>query len=116
VAEIVTEARRVELVTCSFCSGTGKDPFGIMSRLSTCSVCGGSGMVQVEAPYNRCAHCEGTGAVKRITCTACFGTGFVPAAAGPTIACPECEGTGDDASIPAMACLRCRGRGWILLE
>ena len=116
MAEIVMEERRTERVTCSFCSGTGRDPFGIMSWLSTCCVCGGSGTVQVEAPYTRCEHCEGTGAIKRLTCTACRGTGFVPTSTGPTVVCPVCGGSGDDASIPAMACLRCQGRGWILQE
>ena len=100
-------------VTCSFCGGTGKDPFGIMSSLSGCCVCGGKGVVQIQTPYVRCAHCQGTGAVKTLTCTVCGGKGFVPASSGPTIVCPECHGTGDDASAPAMACLKCRGRGWI---
>jgi len=112
----VTEERKMEEVTCSFCGGRGKDPFGIMSWLSTCCVCGGRGVVEVQAPYTRCAHCNGTGAVKRLTCLACRGTGFVPAAAGATIVCPECAGTGDDASAPAMACLKCRGRGWVRTE
>jgi len=113
---MVAEKRKMEEVTCSFCGGKGKDPFGVMSFLSGCSVCGGTGVVEVEAPYIPCAHCEGTGAIKRLTCTACRGTGFVPAAGGPTVVCPECEGTGDDASAPAMACLKCRGRGWVSPE
>jgi hypothetical protein len=64
-------------VTCSFCRGRGRDPFGIMSRLSTCCVCGGRGVVQMSTPYTRCALCRGTGAVKTFTCTVCRGTGFV---------------------------------------
>ena len=103
--------RPMKEVPCSFCGGTGKDPFGIMSHLSTCCVCGGTGVVQVGAPYVRCAHCRGTGAIKTLTCTVCGGKGFVPSPVGPTATCPECQGTGDDASAPAMACLRCRGRG-----
>ena len=113
---MVTEERKVKEVACSFCGGKGKDPFGIMSFLSTCSVCGGTGVVKAEAPYARCAHCEGSGAIKRLTCTVCRGTGFVPEAAGPTVVCPDCAGTGDDASAPAMACLKCRGRGWVSAE
>jgi len=101
-------------VTCSFCGGKGKDPFGIMSWLSTCCVCGGRGVVQVPALHGRCAHCRGTGAVKTFTCTVCRGTGFVPLIPGPRQACPECRGTGDDASS-ALACLTCRGRGWVPL-
>ena len=103
----------MESVTCAFCSGKGKDPFGIMSSLSTCCVCGGRGVVRIHVPHARCAHCEGSGAIKTLTCTACHGTGFVPTSSIPTVLCPECKGTGDDGSAPAMACLKCRGRGWI---
>ncbi len=102
-------------VTCSFCRGKGKDPFGIMSWLSTCGVCGGRGVVQVPAPHGRCAHCRGTGAVKTFTCTVCRGTGYVPVIPGPLLACRECRGTGSDASS-ALACLTCRGRGWVPQE
>jgi len=100
-------------ITCSFCGGKGKDPFGIMSSLSECCVCGGKGVVQVQTPYVRCVHCQGTGAIKTLTCTVCGGKGFVPASAGPTVVCAECHGTGDDTSAPAMACLQCRSRGCI---
>jgi DnaJ-class molecular chaperone len=101
---------------CAFCHGTGKDPFGIMSRLSTCCVCLGKGAVMVEAPHERCAHCSGTGAVSRLTCTVCGGKGVLAALKGPTQVCPECGGTGDDHSAPTMACLECRGRGKIPAE
>jgi DnaJ-class molecular chaperone len=99
-------------VTCSFCGGHGKDPFGIMSWLSTCCVCGGRGVVRVAAPARPCAHCRGTGAVKTFTCTVCRGTGFVPLTPGPRLQCPECRGTGADAAS-GLACLSCRGRGWV---
>jgi DnaJ-class molecular chaperone len=102
-------------VTCSFCGGHGKDPFGIMSWLSTCCVCGGRGVVRVAAPARRCAHCRGTGAVKTFTCTVCRGTGFVPLIPGPLRQCPECRGTGADAAS-GLACLICRGRGWVPQE
>lgn len=108
--------KKMESVTCSFCGGKGKDPFGIMSEFSTCCVCGGKGVVQVEAPYTRCAHCNGSGAIKRLTCTVCGGTGFVPAPEGPTTECPKCGGTGDDIENWAMPCLKCHGRGWIPCE
>ena len=104
----------MENVKCSFCDGTGKDPFGIMSSLSTCCVCGGRGIVQVATPYMHCAHCQGTGAIKTLTCTVCGGKGFVTLPEVPIIICPECKGTGDDTSAPAMACLTCRGRGRII--
>ena len=104
---------RLEKVACAFCRSTGKDPFDIMSSLSTCCVCGGLGTVIAPAPYMRCAHCGGTGAIKTLTCTVCGGKGVVSAGDGPRIGCPECGGSGDDGSAPAMACLRCRGRGWL---
>jgi len=101
-------------VPCSFCGGTGRDPFGIMSWMSTCCVCGGKGAVRVRTPHTRCAHCNGSGAVKTLTCTVCMGIGFVPLPSEPTKPCPECHGSGDDASAPAMACLKCRGRGFVV--
>jgi len=98
-------------VSCSFCRGTGRDPFGIMSALSTCCVCRGSGVVRLDGPHAPCAHCAGSGAVKTFTCGACRGTGYVPEAAGPTVVCPDCRGTGDEHGDAALGCLRCRGRG-----
>ena len=104
---------RTTQMPCAFCHGTGKDPFGILSSLSTCCVCLGKGTVAVEASHEWCAHCGGTGAVKRLTCTVCGGRGVLPVLKGPTEVCPECGGTGDDPSASAMACLECRGRGKI---
>ena len=101
------------IVQCSFCRGTGKDPFGIMSWMSNCCVCAGKGVVRVKAPYRPCPHCRGTGAVKTLTCTVCRGAGYVPRSAGPTLVCPDCRGTGDDMGAPAMACLKCRGLGLV---
>jgi DnaJ-class molecular chaperone len=102
-------------VTCSFCGGHGSDPFGIMSWLSTCCVCGGRGVVRVAAPAQICALCRGTGAVKTFTCTVCRGTGLVPLIPGPLLRCPTCRGTGADAAS-GLACLSCRGRGWVSPE
>jgi len=103
-----------EELTCAFCRGRGRDPFDIMSSLSTCCVCGGRGKVRVQSPAIACAHCRGTGAVKTLTCTTCGGRGFVPQPLSPTVSCPLCKGAGDDASAPAMACLKCRGTGWMM--
>jgi DnaJ-class molecular chaperone len=100
-----------EEVTCSFCGGQGTDPFGVLSWISTCVVCGGKGKVLVPVSHRRCAHCQGTGAIKRFTCTVCHGTGFVPELPEPLQVCPECGGSGDDTSISALACQTCRGRG-----
>jgi len=105
-----------EELTCAFCGGRGRDPFDIMSSLSTCCVCGGSGKVLVKAPAVACAHCRGTGAVKTLTCTTCGGRGSVHLPSLPTVSCPLCKGSGDDASAPAMACLKCRGTGWMMRQ
>jgi DnaJ-class molecular chaperone len=90
-------------VTCSFCGGQGRDPFGILSWLSTCCVCGGKGMVQVPRHHSRCAHCQGRGAIKNFTCTVCRGTGYVPVIPEPLVACPEGRGTGNDPGRPWSA-------------
>lgn len=100
-------------VTCAFCGGRGKDPFGVLSWLSSCCVCGGSGLVRVETPFERCAHCRGSGAVKTLTCTVCGGKGILPLLTGATETCPCCLGSGDDRGSPALDCLSCRGRGRI---
>ena len=105
-----------DVVQCAFCKGSGKDPFGIMSELSTCTACSGTGWVRVEAPFVRCAHCQGSGAIKTFRCAVCGGKGVVSAPTGVTVPCPECAGTGDDTSVPAMACLRCHGQGWVAAE
>lgn len=107
-----TENGKVE-VSCAFCRGAGKDPFGIMSHLSTCSVCQGKCRVVVPALRDRCAHCNGTGAIKTFTCTTCHGKGVLAPLGGPTKSCPSCAGTGDDLSARGMNCLTCRGRGKI---
>ena len=104
------------VLACSFCRGTGTDPFGIMSWLSTCSVCGGKGEIRVVGPHRGCPHCQRTGAVKTFTCGVCRGTGYLPRPEGPTVTCPECRGSGDTTGAPALACLRCRGQGLVPAE
>jgi DnaJ-class molecular chaperone len=101
-------------ITCSFCRGTGKDPFGIMSWQSVCAVCGGKGVIDVPKPYRACPHCDGTGAVKTFTCTSCKGKGYVPVPSSPIVNCPECRGSGDDASNSSLDCLKCRGKGFVI--
>jgi DnaJ-class molecular chaperone len=108
--------QHTDVVRCAFCKGSGKDPFGIMSDLSTCAACRGTGRVGVKTPFVRCAHCRGSGAIKTFRCTVCGGKGVVSAPTGATVLCPECTGTGDDTSVPAMACLGCHGRGWVAGE
>ena len=104
--------------TCDFLKDSGD--FGFKSACSgdlasslDCG-CGGSGKVLVQSPAVLCAHCQGTGAVKTLTCTTCGGRGSVYRPQQSTVSCPVCRGSGDDSSAPAMACLKCRGKGWIL--
>ena len=106
----------IKSLSCAFCSGKGIDPFGIMSRLSDYQVCLVKGVVQVQVPYVACAHCQGSGAIKRLSCTVCRCKGRVPAAVVPTIICPDCQGTSDVNSAPVMDCLTCRGRGRIAAQ
>ena len=64
-------------IECAFCKGEGKDPFDILSPLSSCPVCGGRKVVELEEPIRKCAFCNGTGVhpQTRLTCTACMGKG-----------------------------------------
>ena len=113
MAKTETVATQRVSVLCAFCRGTGRDPFGIMSALSTCCVCGGTGTVSLETPYVRCAFCQGTGVYPRSrqTCTACGGAGVIPVHE-PNETCPQCLGTGmEPQSEAGLYCLTCHGTG-----
>lgn len=101
-------------VQCAFCRSKGRDPFGIMSKLSTCCVCDGKGTITVAEPYVVCRACSGTGVqpFSRLICLACRGKGVI-AIAQPTERCPICKGSGLHTSH--LYCLRCRGAGVISL-
>ncbi len=101
-------------VKCAFCRGKGKDPFGIMSKLSTCCICGGKGTVTIFESYVLCRACSGTGVepFSRLTCLACRGKGVIPVDQ-PTESCPVCKGTGRHTSH--LYCLRCHGAGVVSL-
>jgi len=103
-----------KLITCAFCQGTGKDPFGIPSPLSSCQVCGGKGTVKVRELAIACAFCGGSGVHDelRLTCTACSGKGMVTIKE-PVEKCPRCQGTGVDISINYLPCSLCGGKGVI---
>ncbi len=99
-------------ITCAFCRGQGKDPFNLLSELSTCQVCGGTGKVEVEEPAIKCAFCKATGVYPRnarVTCTVCNGKGMVTVK-GATEECPKCKGTATtfDSGLP---CIKCGGKG-----
>ncbi len=106
-----------KVITCAFCEGSGKDPFGVMSQLSTCQVCGGKGSVAVKEPAVRCAFCGGSGVHRdqRLTCTACAGRGMISVQV-PNKACPRCRGTGADPEISYLPCILCRGSAVVTVE
>ena len=103
-------------VPCAFCKGRGKDPFGVMSHLSTCQVCGGQGEVRVHPPTTPCKFCEGSGvepySSSRLTCSACKGKGVVTAIENG-VPCPTCGGSGIHPlqRTMAFACEKCKGQG-----
>lgn len=72
------EAVNLVPVTCAFCKGTGRDPYGL-SPLSNCVVCGGRKTVLVREPYETCGACAGTGLYFRshLYCWPCRGKGVV---------------------------------------
>jgi DnaJ-class molecular chaperone len=107
-----------QAVECAFCSGTGKDPFGLLSDLSRCETCQGVGKNIVHVPFVRCGECHGTGAQphKRLTCSACGGRG-VQSVSKNNQACPVCKGTGvDPESEIDLSCSTCTGSGRVTLH
>ena len=103
-------------VTCAFCCGKGRDPFELMSPLSTCQVCGGQGRRRLLLPTTQCAFCRGTGVYPftRMTCTACVGIGAVHVP-NDAVTCPHCVGSGraSDYNWPdsPLYCGFCHGQG-----
>ena len=98
-------------ITCTFCKGTGRDPFAVMSPSERCYVCNGKKKVKVVSPNVRCNYCLGNGVARvgaRNACPACGGVGFVPGSSTAKT-CPSCGGTGEDKS--GLYCLRCHGSG-----
>lgn len=105
-------------VVCAFCSGTGRDPFGILSPLATCQVCGGTGRRILHPPTAPCPFCRGTGVHpgSRNTCTTCDGVGVVEIPANAAT-CPCCGGSGRAADYiwpdSPLSCGCCEGKGVI---
>lgn len=106
-----------KVITCAFCQGTGRDPFGIMSPLSSCQVCGAKGSVTVREPAIVCAFCGGSGVhdEQRLTCTVCGGKGMVTIRE-PVEKCPHCQGTGVNTDINYLPCALCGGKGVITMK
>ena len=96
---------------CTFCGGTGTDPFGLLYEASRCQVCGGKGRITLYGPVIPCAYCRGTGVhpQRRLTCTVCDGKGMVETK-GPVETCPDCTGKGFQQG-QYLPCLTCGGRG-----
>lgn len=111
-------------IKCAFCNGTGKDPFELLSKLSSCQVCGGKGVVIVKEPTTKCLFCKGTGVqpytTNRLHCSVCAGKGVITEIK-PSQTCPACGGGGIeprrtiDATAPfgKVPCHKCRGKGFI---
>lgn len=100
-----------KIINCAFCSGTGKDPFDLLSSMSGCQVCNGRGQVEVEEPAIACAFCSGTGKNPlgaRVPCIVCHGKGSNYCES--TTICDLCKGTGK--SSDKLPCLRCKGNGF----
>lgn len=110
------ERRMADMVSveCAFCKGTGRDPFGVLSHLSSCQVCGGKGEVRIKGPVVKCAFCEGNGiqphTTDRLHCMACKGKGWVTAIK-PSGTCPDCNGTGLYLGTYRQHCPKCNGQG-----
>jgi DnaJ-class molecular chaperone len=106
-------------MTCAFCAGRGKDPFGIMSSLAACQVCGGKGRRTLRQPTAPCAFCRGTGVHpgSRLTCTTCGGAGRVETTAA-AVTCRCCDGTGRSADDiwpdSPLSCVCCGGKGFVV--
>ncbi|MEI7980470.1 MAG: hypothetical protein WCI71_02385 [Bacteroidota bacterium] len=98
-------------VRCSFCSGTGKDPFDLLSSIAHCLVCNAAGQVEMEEPMKKCVFCSGTGRNPlgaRISCIVCGGKGYNHCASDTK--CTQCKGTGK--SSDGLPCTRCGGKGF----
>jgi DnaJ-class molecular chaperone len=107
-----------KVITCAFCEGSGKDPFGIPSELSLCQVCGGRGSVTIREPWVTCAFCGGRGVHRdqRLTCTCCGGKGVI-SVREPREKCPRCQGTGaEPPNLDYLPCVLCKGAGVITVK
>ncbi|MEI7423554.1 MAG: hypothetical protein WCK18_15735 [Prolixibacteraceae bacterium] len=100
-----------KIIRCAFCSGTGKDPYDLLSQISSCQVCNGTGETLVMEPTNICVFCAGTGKNPlgaRVSCIVCGGKGLNHC--DKTTKCNKCQGSGK--SIDGLPCTRCRGIGY----
>ena len=99
-----------KIIKCSFCIGTGKDPYELLSSISDCQVCNGSGQILMDEPFKKCVFCSGTGKNPlgaRITCIVCGGKGHNHYQNNTK--CTQCKGSGK--SSDGLPCTRCKGIG-----
>ncbi|HBZ66683.1 MAG TPA: hypothetical protein DEO70_07585 [Bacteroidales bacterium] len=99
-------------IECAFCSGTGKDPYALLSASSCCLVCEGTGQVEVAEPATVCIFCSGTGKNPlgaRVTCIVCGGKGMNYRKGNTK--CEQCKGSGK--SRDGLPCPHCGGVGLI---
>ena len=111
--EHAVAADKTTTIKCAFCSGTGREPYRILSRISDCPVCKGHKAVEVKTPVVACLYCKGTGRQRhtRLTCSACRGAGVITLP-GPTAACPQCRGGGRERETD-LPCSLCKGAGLV---
>jgi DnaJ-class molecular chaperone len=98
-------------IKCAFCSGTGKDPFDLLSAISHCLVCNGAGRIEMEEPLKTCVFCSGTGRNPlgaRVACIVCGGKGQNYGDGEKK--CVQCKGSGK--SSDGLPCTRCGGKGF----
>lgn len=103
-------------VECAFCKGTGKDPFELLSTISSCQVCSGAGVRVLAAPAAKCAYCGGSGVHphSRMVCMTCRGAGQVTVPE-EAVRCPGCGGSGKESDNhyfdSVLPCMVCGGKG-----
>ncbi|MFZ4591548.1 MAG: hypothetical protein ACOYN6_11155 [Ignavibacteria bacterium] len=100
-----------DTIRCAYCSGTGKDPFEILSNISVCLVCNGAGQVKIKEPAVKCVYCSGTGRNplgSRIHCIVCMGKGVNHVLTNEK--CTQCKGSGK--SSDGLPCTLCGGTGF----
>lgn len=96
---------------CAYCSGTGRDPFDLLSFKAYCLSCNGTGIIEVEEPFKECVFCKGTGKNPlgaRVHCIVCGGIGINHYKSDKH--CNQCNGTGK--SVDGLPCTRCKGKGF----
>ena len=107
----LTRNAMTKIIECKYCSGTGKDPFDLLSAISECLVCNGNGQVNIQEPSVPCIYCLGSGRNPlgaRVTCIVCGGKGNNHCESNTK--CIQSKGIGK--SSDGLPCTRCKGVGF----